>query len=770
MIRNTAGGEGLLDALFGLNEAALALYHSLQDETGHGTEISGQMSASLDQMEADAAALNREEPALMTENMYRNIKASFGRVAALAGEGEVSLACRKIKYELIPFILDCYTDLYFFGFCYPDREKMHRYYEKEMKQLCPPAQPGPDGQWPFEVSIVVSAYNKEEHTRRCLESIRAYFPREVSHELILVNTGSTDGTKELFESYHPDKQIDMECMVKGFQVAARAVEGRYILFISNDVILTPRAAENLLSCLRSDETAGCVAPTCPNIANCQTIPAEYHTLEEMINFAGENNRPDPARHHQRSRLNPPVLLAPSDSPAMYTFWGYWYPNSPDRFLAFTDDLMAMVLREEGKKAVLALDAYVYHAGSATVKDIIKERDFYSRGRKEFQKTFGLDPWGMDFCYSADVVKELDPSETGRADILSINCGLGDTPLAIQNRLRERHNRQCCIYGISTSRRMQKELPGICGHVITELSLEKALKKLGNKKFAYIVVGNSPALPMPKKTLPLILEHLEERGRLLLFSGGEREIRPLQRVYTSGNLNGLGYWNIYQKPGGNRKGPDMAYYSYVRRDVVSLMDDPEDRAVRVLELGCASGATLAYIRERYPRAETWGIELNPEAAKQAEGRVDHCFCGNCEEMELPGEDGSFDYILCPDVLEHLLDPWKMAGRLKQKLKKGGLLICSVPNVTHWSVLIPYLQGKWDYQDSGILDRTHLHFFTYETALALCAPEGMKHEKTMVTKTAMPPGCSEYLEKLKGLPGVQERERMEAYQYLIASRKV
>lgn len=204
-------------------------------------------------------------------------------------------------------------------------------------------------------------------------------------------------------------------------------------------------------------------------------------------------------------------------------------------------------------------------------------------------------------------------------------------------------------------------------------------------------------------------------------------------------------------------------------MASLIDAPQDAAIRVMELGCASGMTLSYIKSQYPNAETWGIELDEKAAKAAESQVDHCFCGNCEDMDLPGGEESFDYILCPDVLEHLRDPWKMTKRLAAKLKPGGCLICSIPNVTHWSVLIPYLRGRWDYQDAGILDRTHLHFFTFETAAALCEPEGMKREACMVTQIAISEEDQKFLDQLSALPQIMEPARMNAYQYLIRSRK-
>lgn len=295
MIHSTQIGEKFLNELSSLGDDAMDLFHALNEEKGNHAQILAAMEHAVNELSESAVLFNDEEPALMTVNMYCNIRTSLKRIQSLAETGDNYTACDKIKYELIPFILDCYTDLYFFGFCYPDRTLMRQFYEEDMKYLCPPAAPAEDGNWRYEVSIVVPAYNKKELSMLCLESIRKFFPKEISHELILVNTGSSDGTKELFESYHPDKQIDMAYMVKSFATAARVIEGKYILFISNDVILTPNAFGNLYQCLKSDPKIGCVAPTCTGVSNFQTIPCNYENSEEMFYFAAKNNVSNPVR-------------------------------------------------------------------------------------------------------------------------------------------------------------------------------------------------------------------------------------------------------------------------------------------------------------------------------------------------------------------------------------------------------------------------------------------------------------------------------------------
>jgi 2-polyprenyl-3-methyl-5-hydroxy-6-metoxy-1,4-benzoquinol methylase len=95
------------------------------------------------------------------------------------------------------------------------------------------------------------------------------------------------------------------------------------------------------------------------------------------------------------------------------------------------------------------------------------------------------------------------------------------------------------------------------------------------------------------------------------------------------------------------------------------------------------------------------------------------------MELDIEESSLDLILCLDVLEHLVDPWTMVERLNKLLKPGGHMIASIPNVRFFRTALPLVfMGDWAYQNEGILDKTHLRFFTKKTAISLMETSGMK----------------------------------------------
>jgi SAM-dependent methyltransferase len=150
--------------------------------------------------------------------------------------------------------------------------------------------------------------------------------------------------------------------------------------------------------------------------------------------------------------------------------------------------------------------------------------------------------------------------------------------------------------------------------------------------------------------------------------------------------------------------------------------------RVLELGCASGQTLSLMRERGAE-HTVGIEYSPEAAAIAEARgVGRIIVGDVEHMDLDLEPASFDLLIAGHVLEHLADPWEILKKLRTFVKPGGQFVCALPNVRHYSIVLPLvIHGKWEYQSSGVMDWTHLRFFSRDTALTMVREAGFEAER-------------------------------------------
>jgi GT2 family glycosyltransferase/2-polyprenyl-3-methyl-5-hydroxy-6-metoxy-1,4-benzoquinol methylase/Flp pilus assembly protein TadD len=206
-----------------------------------------------------------------------------------------------------------------------------------------------------------------------------------------------------------------------------------------------------------------------------------------------------------------------------------------------------------------------------------------------------------------------------------------------------------------------------------------------------------------------------------------------------------------------------YYGFSRPEVQRLVSR---RAKRILDVGCAGGRVGAGLKERLG-AEVWGIECNAQAAAAAGRYLDRVVQAPVEQALPQLAKGHFDSIILADVLEHLVDPAAVLAGLSKKLAPNGELIVSLPNVGHWSVLQGLLEGSWEYQDAGILDRTHLKFFTRKSALSLFAAAGFSATSvtpiTLSGDTGMPERLLQALQD-GGVAGPELSSASATYQYL------
>ena len=164
-----------------------------------------------------------------------------------------------------------------------------------------------------------------------------------------------------------------------------------------------------------------------------------------------------------------------------------------------------------------------------------------------------------------------------------------------------------------------------------------------------------------------------------------------------------------------------YFARQRTDVADLV--PKDCA-RVLDVGCGFGGLGRILRASGIR-EVCGVEINPEASRQLDGIYSRFWIGDVEQVTLPEEEPLFDCIIFADVLEHLRDPWGTLKKYLQWLRPGGYVVASIPNVRNIALLYNLLvRGSWHYEQSGLLDRTHLRFFTRFEIEELFAEAGLK----------------------------------------------
>ncbi|NLL75903.1 MAG: methyltransferase domain-containing protein [Clostridiales bacterium] len=162
---------------------------------------------------------------------------------------------------------------------------------------------------------------------------------------------------------------------------------------------------------------------------------------------------------------------------------------------------------------------------------------------------------------------------------------------------------------------------------------------------------------------------------------------------------------------------MNYFNITyNSNLIQMITHSADSEISILEVGCDCGATLIEIKNRYPNATVYGYEINEQAAKIA-SYVAKVEVGNLEDQAFSYEKAMFDYIIFGDVLEHLRDPAAVINYCSDYLKPDGHIIASIPNLMHVSVIKDLLAGNFTYTDTGLLDKTHIHMFTYNEIIRM-----------------------------------------------------
>ncbi|AZK45969.1 class I SAM-dependent methyltransferase [Paenibacillus lentus] len=153
---------------------------------------------------------------------------------------------------------------------------------------------------------------------------------------------------------------------------------------------------------------------------------------------------------------------------------------------------------------------------------------------------------------------------------------------------------------------------------------------------------------------------------------------------------------------------------------------------VLEFGPATGRMTKYLKEKL-NCDVYIVEIDPESARIASKYSRDCVIGNIEEYAwLEHFDAiEFDYIVFADVLEHLYQPQKVLLESKRLLKEEGSIFVSIPNVAHNSIIIDLINNRFNYQEIGLLDNTHIRFFTYNSLMKMFEKAFLKPVKSLAT---------------------------------------
>jgi len=180
-------------------------------------------------------------------------------------------------------------------------------------------------------------------------------------------------------------------------------------------------------------------------------------------------------------------------------------------------------------------------------------------------------------------------------------------------------------------------------------------------------------------------------------------------------------------------PNEPYYSGEKAEIMPFV--PKD-TYKTLDIGCASGSFSAQLKKVF-NAETWGIEMVEQVALVARGRLDKVLIGSFDDVYKDLPKKYFDCIFFNDVLEHMVNPEDCLTKVKENLAPGKFIIASIPNIRHINTLKGLLIKKdWKYTDSGIMDRTHLRFFTKKSIIRMFDSCGYKIEQIKGTNSISP----------------------------------
>lgn len=188
------------------------------------------------------------------------------------------------------------------------------------------------------------------------------------------------------------------------------------------------------------------------------------------------------------------------------------------------------------------------------------------------------------------------------------------------------------------------------------------------------------------------------------------------------------------------------------------------AASVLDVGCSQGATAPSLRARGV-TRIIGIEPDPEDAAQAARVYDRVLSVPLERVA-EGWTGAFDAVLFGDVLEHLEDPSDALSRVRPWLSPRGVVIASVPNSGHWSIIDDLLRGRFDYVPYSLLSGTHVRLFTRRTLTDLFEASGYRVEELATTLLPASPAGRPRLERLRSLPGASPD--LEVSEFLAVAR--
>lgn len=430
--------EGSVELLRCLYEEDMTAAHRLLDDLG-------QVLSAVERARQPVAG---ELEHAYTAEMLGNLADTRQSIVEELDKGGLEQAGELVEFQLLPFFRLLKESFYFWGYVSKEPSRIQAYYAQEFAGNRQNLYVASGDDMPYQVTVVVVAYNHLELTRRCVESVLEHTDFErLNAELILVDHGSTDGTLDYFRSIPFARVIHLKHNMRAamFPMIPQICRSKYYVHVANDTVATKDWLDILLACIKSDSRIAMACPATCNLSNLQAIHVPVNTCEELVELAKTHNHVDPMLWFERARVLPAIGIF---SIPIINQIGFWDPAFYT--FDFCDDDFSLRARRAGFRQILCEDVFCYHRGHGTVAAEQAAEQTLVRGREIFRERYGVDPWGTGFCYNNNIVKFLTASSLSEqeANILAINCGFGDTPLQLQNVLRHMGKRTA-LYQITT---------------------------------------------------------------------------------------------------------------------------------------------------------------------------------------------------------------------------------------------------------------------------------------------------------------------------------
>ena len=418
---------------------------------------------------AIASAVEQLTPQITLKNKLKeiglNAPLSVGRVSALLDKGNAEEARVQFTCTFVPLFLFWRRYAEFFLIRAGDEEALKDWHVQEwdrIRQIRELPKREETQEYRYDFSVVVLFYGNQRMTKECLDAIEAH-TKGHSYELITFDNGSDpettawcEGLPHVKKIYYPHNMGSSAAGNLIFTMAPHYMEGKYLLYVSNDVIVTPRYDEILWACMESDPRVAMAAPVCNSASNLQAISVPYakSDIQGMLSFAENHNHCDPTKWMDRSRLF--SILACVRPAALSQM-----ELTIDPFFCydmFADDDFSCVLRRMGYRQVLCRDVFVHHYGSATIGE--GQFQVMELGRAQFRQKHGVDAWGalgMDLCAA---LESFSIKGTGRVRVLALNPLFGESVLALSNRLRACGSGEVTVDALTEDGRYLEDLEGL----------------------------------------------------------------------------------------------------------------------------------------------------------------------------------------------------------------------------------------------------------------------------------------------------------------------